>query len=278
MKLGQFEIDIVSDGTFWLDGGAMFGIVPKPLWEKLVEPDERNRIELGMNSLLVRTPDCCALVEVGFGRKLHAKKQGIYALSESTNLLSSLNAADMSPDEIDFVIPTHLHIDHAGWCTRRAAEGVSVPTFPRARYVFQADELADARDPAKLNVGSYSPEDFEPVAEAGQLMEVCGDAEVAPGIRVVRTGGHTFGHQIVFIESDGQRCVFVGDLIPTASHLKPAYGMAYDNFPLVVSEKKMRLLEQVEREGWLIAFPHEIQTPLARISRGDRGQFVACVP
>jgi len=278
MKLGQFDINIISDGTFWLDGGAMFGIVPKPLWEKLVVPDERNRIELAMNSLLVRTPDCCVLVEVGFGRELDAKKQNIYELSESTDLPSSLAAAGLAPDDIDFVIPTHLHIDHAGWCTRRTDNGVSVPTFPCAQYVVQADELADARDPAKLNLGSYSPEDFEPVAAAGQLTEVSGDTVVVPGIRVVQTGGHTLAHQIVFIESDGQCCVFVGDLIPTASHLKPAYGMAYDNFPLIVCEKKTDLLEQAERESWLIAFPHEIRTPLAKISRGDRGQFVACEP
>ena len=278
MKLGKFEIHIVSDGSFWLDGGAMFGIVPKVLWERLTPPDQQNRIQLGMNSLLVRTPDCCALVEAGFGRKIDAKKQDIYGLSESPDIVSSLAALGVDPSDVDLVILTHLHIDHAGWCTKRTGDGAVAPTFPRARYVVQAHELDHARQPSDHDAGSYEPSDFEPLAHTGQLTEVNGDAVIAPGIKVAATGGHTWGHQMVIIESEGERCVFAGDLIPTAWHLRPAYGMAYDDFPLVVAEKKMKLLAEAESEGWLVAFPHELHVPLAAIAKREKGRFVAVPP
>lgn len=275
MKLGRFQIDVVSDGSFWLDGGTMFGIVPKVLWERLAQPDPQNRIQLGLNSLLVRTGECCALVEAGFGRKIDAKKQEIYRLSGSTDLVSSLAGVGVAPEDVDIVILTHLHIDHAGACTRQTSDAQPVPTFPRARYVVQAQELDDARHRSDYSAGSYEPCDFEPLAEAGQLVEVNGNATVAPGIGVTQTGGHTLGHQTITIESAGEKCVFAGDLIPTASHLRPAYGMAYDNYPLVVSEKKMALLAAAEQQGWAIAFPHELQVPLARIVRGKNGRLAA---
>ena len=275
MKLGRFEIHVVSDGTFWLDAGTMFGIVPKVLWEQLVDVDERNRAEFALNALLVRTPDVCALIDVGLGRHYDAKTQDIFGIGPGEGLLSSLAQCGVTPEDVGLVVPTHLHLDHAGWCTRPSGDGAVRPTFPQARYVVQADELDDALHPCELTRGSYVPDHFCPLAEAGLLETVHGDAEVVTGIRVVRTGGHTLGHQAVVIESDGERCVFVGDVAPTAMHMRPTYGMAYDSFPLEVVAKKRQLLAMAEAQGALVAFPHDMRTPLARVRRNASGQFIA---
>jgi len=278
MKLGRLQIDLVTDGTFWLDGGPMFGIVPKPLWEALVAPDPHNRVELAMNSLLVRGPDGCALIEAGFGRKLSDKQQQIYSLTQSTDLIRELAKKGVQPEDVDLVVLTHLHIDHAGWCTTPREDGTLAATFPRARCVVQASELHDARHPSPLTAGSYSADHFEPLAAQGLLWPVTGDAHVAPGIRVKPTGGHTRGHQAVVIESGRERCTFVGDVVPTASHLKPAYCTAYDNFPLDVVEAKRDLLEQAAADGSYVVFAHEPRTPVARIARDADGQLCLAIP
>jgi len=273
MRLGKLQIDLVTDGMFWLDGGTMFGMVPKPLWEKLVEPDARNRVEQAMNSLLVRGPHGCALIEAGFGRKLSEKQQRIYSLDPATDLVRELAKKWVTPEDVDLVVLTHLHIDHAGWCTTRREDGALEPTFPRARCVVQAAELHDARRPSPLTAGSYSADDFEPLAAQGLLCPVNGEADVAPGIRVQPTGGHTRGHQAVVIESGRERCTFAGDIVPTASHLRLTYGTAYDNFPLDVVEAKRALLEEAATDGAYVVFPLEPRTPVARIARRDDGQF-----
>jgi len=274
MKLGRFDIDVASDGTFRLDAGTMFGLVPKVLWQRLIEVDEKNRAKYALNVLLVRTPQHCVLIELGLGRDLDEGEREIYAVSADRDLLASLSELGVGVADVDLLLPTHLHLDHAGWCTC-VRDGSVRPTFPKARCIVQSRELEHARDPCELTRGSYVPEHFEPLAEAGLLETVDGDAEIVPGIRVVRTGGHTAGHQAVFIESDGDVCVFVGDVIPTTAHLRLAYGMAYDNFPLEVVSRKKCLLAAAEENGWLLAFPHDVETPLARIAKDDKGRFIA---
>ena len=274
MRLGRFDVEVVSDGTFRLDAGTMFGVVPKVLWERLVEVDDRNRAEYALNALLVRTPEHCVLIDTGLGRNLDEKEREIYAVSGDRDLLASLSGLGVHATDVDLLIPSHLHLDHAGWCTC-IRDGSVRPTFPHARCIVQARELEHARNPCELTRGSYVPEHFEPLADAGLLTAADGDTEIVPGVRVVRTGGHTAGHQAVFIESDGNVCVFVGDLIPTTAHLRLAYGMAYDNFPLDVVAQKKRLLVAAEENGWILAFPHEVQTPLARVATNSKGRCVA---
>jgi len=275
MRLGEFDIDVVTDGTFWLDAGTMFGIIPKTLWERQVEVDDRNRMEISMNVLLVRGPQCCALVDAGMGRNYDDKTRDILGLRPGVDLLASLAARGVEPEDVDLVAPTHLHLDHAGWCTRPGENGACVPTFPNAQYVVQAAELEDARAPNDLTKGSFVPSHFEPLVEAGRLETVDGDAEIAPGIRVRRTGGHARGHQAVLIESAGGTCLFIGDVAPTALHMRPTYGTAYDSFPLDLVEQKKALLGEAAAKGWVVAFPHDRHTPLARIAHDGKGRLVA---
>ncbi len=275
MRLGAFSIDVVSDGSFWLDAGTMFGVAPKALWERLAPVDERNRMEIGLNALLVRSPNYCALIEAGMGRDYDEKLLDIYRLRPRPTLLEALDEKGVEPEDVDLVVLTHLHLDHAGWCTQHTECGEYVPTFPRARYVVQADELDDARRPCELTKGSYVAAQFEPLLAADRLDTVQGDVEVAPGLSVRLTGGHCRGHQVVCLESEGRRLVFLGDVAPTAFHLRLTYCTAYDTFPLDLLAAKKALFAQAEAEQWIVAFPHELQQPLARITRDAKGRYAA---
>ncbi len=256
MKFGNFTLSIVSDGTFWLDGGAMFGIVPKVLWNKLNPADELNRIELGLNCLLIQTPEKTVLVDTGIGEKLDEKFNEMYRVEREFGLIESLNKLGMRPDDIDFVINTHLHFDHCGGNTIARKGGYS-PSFPRAKYIVQKQEWLDATGTNERTKASYVKENFIPVEESKQLVLADGDHEVCAGIKVVRTSGHTRGHQSVLIESDGKKAIYFGDLIPTTSHIKIAYTMGYDLFPLDVIEKKKDILERALKEQWLLVFEHD---------------------
>ena len=274
MQLGDFEVISLSDGPLWIDGGAMFGVVPKPLWSKLIEPDEQNRIELGLNCLLVRTGGHEVLIEAGAPRDIPAKWYDIYGISKSRNLLASLDEAGLAPDDIDIVVLTHLHLDHAGWCTKRNG-GEYQPTFPNARYFVQDDEWIDANAPNELTDGGYFPNSFLPLAEAGQLTRLSGDSEVCSGIRVAKTGGHTRGHQMVLIESGGQKCVYPGDLMPTSMHGPLPYMMGYDLYPLELLEQKKQLLAECQADGRVIAWSHDPRSAFSRLVRDENGKAQA---
>jgi glyoxylase-like metal-dependent hydrolase (beta-lactamase superfamily II) len=257
LRLGDFDVYGLRDGFFYLDGGAMFGVVPKTLWEKKCPADARNRIRLALNSLLIKTPAALILVETGIGRKLDRKLHGIYCIEQDPGLLGSLARLGFAPEEIDFVINTHLHFDHCGGNTLRNEKGEVVPTFPRARYIIQKGEWEWAMNPHEREKGSYQAENFRPLADFGLLSLVDGDSTVTEGVEVMLAPGHTARHQCVKVKSGGQTLVYLGDLVPTSAHVALAYGMSYDLQPLENLESKRKLYEQAVVENWILAFVHD---------------------
>jgi glyoxylase-like metal-dependent hydrolase (beta-lactamase superfamily II) len=272
ISLGDVKVHVLHDGTFALDGGAMFGVVPRVLWEKTDPPDEKNRVTLGLNVALVETAGKRILIDTGMGDKWSERESQMYRLDRTRTLLGSLAALGLGPDDIDFVVNTHLHFDHAGGNTRLEGERV-VPTFPKARYVVQMGEWEDATRPHERNRASYLEANFVPLAETRQLETVQGEVEVAPGVRVVPTGGHTAYHQIVVIEGGGRHLVVPTDLLPTTSHLSLPWIMGYDLFPLGTLEAKRRLLKQIVEEGWYVLFYHDARRPLGKLHQ-EKHRFV----
>jgi len=274
LHIGRFELRTLSDGFFGLDGGAMFGVVPRVLWEKTNPPDRHNRIRLALRCLLVAAEDERIVVDTGVGRKYGAKFDAMFNLDDSDNLLASLARHGLAPEDITTVIQTHLHFDHCGWATRPDGGGGFLPTFPNARYVVQAAEWYDANHLNRRTRGSYRPDDFLPLEKAGLLQLVDGDEEIVPGVRVMRTGGHTRGHQIALVADADRTAVFWGDLIPTASHIEIPYIMGYDTLPLETTEQKERLVERAVTENWLCVFEHEPGPGVGHIRRdGKRYAF-----
>ena len=275
--VGAARVSVLHDGTIALDGGAMFGVVPRVVWEKRDPPDERNRVTLGLNVALIESGGKRVLVDTGMGDRWSEKEVRMYGIDRSTTLIGGLRARGLAPEDIDVVVNTHLHFDHAGGNTRRQGDGV-VPTFPRARYVVQRGEWEDARHPHERSRASYREDDFVPVAEADQLDLIDGEAEVAPGVRAVPVGGHTTHHQMVVVESGGETLVVPTDLLPTASHLPLPFVMGYDLFPVATLEAKRRLLDAAVERGWRILFYHDARTPVGRVRREGDGYTLEVDP
>jgi glyoxylase-like metal-dependent hydrolase (beta-lactamase superfamily II) len=276
VKFGDLELTSLSDGVFRLDGGAMFGVVPKPLWEKRLPSDERNRIQLGMRPLLVRGSTKTVIIDAGVGSKMDEKSVMIYGINRAHDLNASLHAAGVAATEIEIVLATHLHFDHAGGFTVRGADerGTIGPAFPSARYVIRADEWEDATHPHERNKASYVSENFVPLADAGVVDFIERDETIVPGVRVVRTGGHTMHHQIVFIETAGRTAVFAADLIPTTAHVDEPWIMGYDLYPMDTLAFKRRFVrEAIERE-YLIFFEHDPVIAAGVIREKDGRKFV----
>jgi len=274
MQFGDFELTPLFDGFFRLDGGAMFGVVPKPLWEKRSPADDRNRITLGVRPLLVRSDAGVMLIDAGIGDKMDDKSVAIYGIDRQRNLQHALSEAGLSADHIDIVLASHLHFDHAGGFTARDTSGSIRPVFPRARYIARTAEWEDATHPHERNRASYLPENFVPLMTAGVLDLVPDDRAIAPGVRVVRTGGHTMHHQIVVIESGGRTAVFAADLIPTTAHIDEPWIMGYDLYPMdTLAFKRTFVREAIDRE-YLIFFEHDPAIPAGYIREKDRRKYV----
>jgi len=273
MKLADIEFHILVDGYVRLDGGAMFGVVPKPLWEKQFPADERNRIRIAMNCLLIRAGGKSILVETGAGDKWDAKTRDIYGLEGDPRLPERLAARGLKPADVALVINTHLHFDHCGWNTR-VVEGKVAPTFPHARYVVQRGELEHARQPTERDRASYLHENFDAVEASGQFWLLEGDREVAPGVEVLRVPGHTRDMQCVRLTAGGKTAFFFADLIPTTAHLAFPWIMGYDLYPLTTLENKKKLIPQAAREDWLCLFAHDPKIPAAYL-RQRNGKYVA---
>lgn len=256
MKFGDFELFVLSDGKFKLDGGAMFGVVPKVLWEKTNPPNEMNRIEMGLNSLLIKTNDDIVLVDTGIGENYNEKFFEMFEIDKSTSLLKSLNSISLKPDDITKVVLTHLHFDHCGGNCSKDENGELKPTFPNATYYFQQDEFEYAKKPDPRSRGSYLAQNWQAIEESDQLQLISGNQEIIPGVEVFTTGGHTQNHQIVKVHTDGKTACFLADLVPTDSHLKTAYVMGYDLYPKTTMEMKEKVLKQALQENWLLIFEH----------------------
>ena len=258
VAVGDMQVRVLHDGPFRLDGGAMFGIVPRILWEPLAPADDRHRIQLAMRQLLVEAPWGRMLVDCGVGGKMPEKAQMIYALDRTRHLDHALDEAGLTAEAIDIVLPTHLHWDHFGGATMAAPHGI-VPRFPRARYIIRRAEWYDATHPHARNRNSYLQDDFVPLDAAGVVDWFDDDSQIRPGVRVERTGGHTGQHQIVYVEGKGVTVVFVADLIPTTAHIQDPWLMGYDLFPMETLAFKQRFIrEAIERE-YLIVFEHDPQ-------------------
>jgi glyoxylase-like metal-dependent hydrolase (beta-lactamase superfamily II) len=260
--IGAWTVHAIQGGGQALDGGAMFGVVPKPLWERRIPADARNRIPLGMRCLLVEHDVGLVLIDNGAGNKETEKFLDIYGIENAgadgrTLIEDGLRSLGFAPEDVVLMIDTHLHFDHAGGNTFRDREGRIRPTFPKARYVVQRGEYAWATQTNERTAASYFPHNFEPVREAGLLDLVEGDREVVPGIRVIHTPGHTPHHQSVLLESRGERAFYFGDLVPTSAHLPLPWIMGYDVEPLVTLETKRRILRRAVDEGWLVVFEHD---------------------
>ena len=277
--LGGFRIHALEGGLQRLDGGAMFGVVPKPLWERRIPADERNRIPLAMRCLLVETPDELVLIETALGNKESEKFRGIYGVEVDPpagsdapdRLQAAIRDAGFSADDVTTVVNTHLHFDHAGGNTYRDAEGVVRLSFPRARYHVQRGEWEYAHWRNERTQASYLPDNFRPVADAGSMELLDGDVEIVPGISVLRTPGHTPHHQSVLVRSGDETACFLADVIPTMAHLPLPWIMGYDVEPLVTLESKRALLRRAVDERWLLVSTHDPEIAWGYPVEGEKG-------
>lgn len=277
-RVGDIRIHAIEAGIVRLDGGAMFGVVPKPLWERRIPGDERNRIPLAMRCLLIEAPEALVLVDTGAGTKHDEKFRDIYGIEnpgEPTRLETGIRAAGFRPSDVDLVVLTHLHFDHAGGATVRPPEAEeggaeAVPSFPGARYVVQREELAFGRRRNERIRASYLPDDFEPVAQAGLWDFVEGETLLTRGVRLLPTPGHTPHHQSVLIESDGHTACYLADVCPTTAHVPLPWIMGYDLEPLVTLESKRALWKRAHEEDWLLVFEHDPRVAWGRLDEDAR--------
>jgi glyoxylase-like metal-dependent hydrolase (beta-lactamase superfamily II) len=293
--VGDFELTVCTDGIYLLDGGAMFGVVPKPLWQKRIAADAENRIRLGLNSAVVRTGKHTVVIETGVGNKQTPKMREIFGNQEL--LLRSYAAAGVDPDEVDIVVNTHLHFDHCGWNTTLHPDGTVTPTFRNARYFAHAGEVAHGHLQLERDRVSYLSPNYDPLVESGQMTLLDGSsfaaggagmgatAAICPGISVELFPGHTAQMMVVHIEPgrpvesrpaapDSPHACYVGDLVPTAHHLDPTWVMGYDLDPLRCIEERKRLYTRAIPEQWLLLFPHDHSTPMARVKLNEKGKPV----
>jgi len=300
LTLGDFELSIFSDGTYPLDGGAFFGVIPKVMWSRKVEVDERNYVTVGLNSLVIRTENPrtgkqTVLVETGMGNKLSERMVKFYG--QPAKLLDNLSAAGIAPDDIDIVINSHLHFDHCGWNTVRDKNGKIVPTFPRAKYYAPEGEWQYGRQPSERDAISYLPDNYGPLVASGQMTLLKGGEEIVPGISVKTFRGHT-AHMLAVIIRGGQNqnphfsqnrgevghpqdssgasvACYISDLIPTTAHIDITWGMGFDLYPLDTIESKKQYYAQAIPERWLTVFTHDPKTPWAYVERDEAGKMVA---
>ncbi len=270
--LGDFELTILSDGNYHIDGGTMFGIIPRVMWEKRIMADERNTIPMGTNSLLVRTGNQNVLIDTGIGNKLNEKSQAIYR--NQALLMKSFEQAGISPEEIDIVINTHLHFDHCGWNTHYQ-DGKAVATFPRATYYVQEGELQHAHEQHERDRVSYMTDNYDPLVRSGQLKLLNGDAEIVPGISVKVYPGHTRDMQAVIVRSGGKVAAYPSDLLCDAKHLDPTWTLGFDLYPLESIANKHRFYEVAIPQQWLVVFTHDHELPWAYLDVGEKGRPVA---
>ena len=267
MLFGDYRVEIVPDAEFRLDGGAMFGVVPRALWSQSCPPDEHNRIRLSMNCLFVEAGRERIVVETGIGDKWSARHEAMYGITRQRSLAGSVKAiTGYDAEEITIVVNTHLHFDHAGGNTKRdAMTGDIIPAFPNARYFVSRDEYAHAGSPHERDRASYLAENWRPLAESGQLELKDADYEVVPGLRMETVAGHSRTMQCARLERGGRTLYGFADLVPMRAHVAPAWIMGYDLYPVETLEAKRRLLPQAARENWLCLFYHEPDAPLCRV-------------
>lgn len=273
MRFGDFEILLLNDGTFKLDGGAMFGIIPKPLWNRETPCDDKNRMVLRCNCPLIRTGKENILIDCGLGRKWNEKQRAIYEISDHHTLLADLATHGLRPEDVTVLVHTHLHLDHAGWNTRLNEKGELEPVFVNARHLVERRELDIARRPNELQRGTYLAPNISPLDANGDFELFENKIEVVPGVTVFRTGGHTFGHCCVRIESGGLKAIFIGEMMPTTAHRHLPWVMAYDMYPLETLEAKRSLFKEGLRDNVLMLLDHDPNAFAVRLKEGEGGKL-----
>jgi glyoxylase-like metal-dependent hydrolase (beta-lactamase superfamily II) len=273
--IGDIEVIRLLDGTFRVDGGAMFGVVPRTLWAKRAVPDGENRITLALNCFLIRTPEATILLDTGVGPDVGRRYVDFYSFERNPGLFGLLAGLGLQPSAVDIVVNSHLHFDHCGGNTLRTADGGWAPAFPKARYVVQRGEWEQALQPVERDKPSYIPARLKPLGSPGALSLIEGDAPVAPGVEAVLVPGHTAFHQGVKVVSGGRTFFYLGDAVPTAAHIDLPYIMSYDLYPVDTFNNKKALLARAAEEGWVVAFGHDLSHPFGALRRsGKRLDFV----
>lgn len=272
MQIGDYKISTIECGTLGLDGGAMFGIVPKTIWEKTNPADERNRITLAMRAMLIQGGGKNILVECGAGDKLNDKLKGIYSIDYSQySLDSSLSKAGVNTEDITDVVITHLHFDHTGGATRLNNEGTLTASFPNATYYIHQDQWNTAHNPTPRDKASYFHENYELLSNNGQLELVKNEGELFAGIETVVVNGHTTGQMLIKISGGDRVLMYISDLVPTASHLPVPFLMGYDLEPLKTMEEKERVLSQAVEENWILFYGHDPFRAASGVIKSDKG-------
>lgn len=271
MKIGRYEVKLVDAGRFRLDGGAMFGVVPKVLWHQKCPADEKNRIRMATNCLLLSGDNKNILIDTGIGYKSDEKFAKIFAIDYSEyDLNRSLQNLGTEHDEITDVILTHLHFDHTGGATEVSDNGQVVPTFPKAKYYVQKGQLEWAKNPLEKDRASFLKENFQPLEEAGQLVILERAGELFPTIELILVDGHTRAQQLVLIHGEERSLLFAGDLVPTSNHIPIPWVMGYDNEPLKTIQEKKKILERAAGENWLLFFEHDPEIRCAVVKKGAK--------
>jgi glyoxylase-like metal-dependent hydrolase (beta-lactamase superfamily II) len=270
LTIGPYRVHFLSGGRFRLDGGAMFGVVPKVLWNRAAPADERNRIRMRMTCLLLEGNGQKILVDAGSGTKDDPKFRDIYAIEGPEGLTQDLAALGVKPEDVNAVALTHLHFDHCGGGTTRGADGAVKPTFPNATYFVRRQEWEDAHHANERNRASYISDNYDPLHKAGQLILHDTDLEILPAVWMKNLPGHTLGHQGCFFDIPGERALYTVDLVPTAAHLPLVYIMGYDLYPMTTLETKRAILRQATSEGWLFLFEHDPDLNAVRIGGSEQ--------
>jgi glyoxylase-like metal-dependent hydrolase (beta-lactamase superfamily II) len=269
ISLGNLTIFGLRDGFFYLDGGAMFGVVPKVLWEKIYVPDEQNRIKMGLNSILIQTEKELVLVETGIGSGLDEKFSNFYSVEREPGLEAEIENLGFAPEDVSYVINTHLHFDHCGGNTKRDENGRWIPVYPKARYIIQKGEWEYALNPCWRDKPSYMRQNFQPLEAHGCVQLVEGDTRITQGVEVLKTPGHTSYHQCVKISSGEEVLFFLGDMVPMSAHAGLSYIMSYDLYPLETLANKKKYFDIAIAEDWIVAFVHDASLFFGRIQKKD---------
>jgi glyoxylase-like metal-dependent hydrolase (beta-lactamase superfamily II) len=278
MYLGDWQLDTLSGGAHLIDGGVMFGVVPRTLWAGVAAPDELNRVRCANHCVLARNGRQTVLVDTGYGGKYGALDRKFYALEPGEPLLESLATFGLAPADVDTVVLSHLHFDHVGGCTRYDDQRRLVTTFPRAQHVVGRMEWEDATGGAAESQSAYASENLQPLEASGRLVLVDDGAEVLPGLHACLTGGHTRGHLALRFESAGQTALFISDFCPTTAHVRQMWCTAYDTYPLETRRRKPQILAEAAEGNWWILWYHDPRVAASRLQRHARREFAVIDP